>query len=120
MGEPVSGNDTDPMGMDPTRPHQRRPADYAFVGATVLAGIVLLLWVFFGSVMDDLEAYGEVDVRFLQPYQAIKVYLCSTATGDPAGDWPRRRRSGRRPTCDVTATAGAGTAARRRARTKRR
>lgn len=35
--------------MDPTRPHQRRPADYLFVGATILAGIVLLLWVFFGS-----------------------------------------------------------------------
>ncbi len=49
VGEPTRRNDTDHMGMDPTRPHQRRPADYLFVGATVVAGILLLLWVFFGS-----------------------------------------------------------------------
>ena len=37
------------MGMDPTRPHRRRPADYVFVGATIIAGVLLLAWVFFGS-----------------------------------------------------------------------
>ena len=42
-------DDTDPMGMDPTRPHRRRPADYVFVGATIIAGVLLLVWVFFGS-----------------------------------------------------------------------
>ena len=44
-----AGNDTEQMGMDPTRPHQRRPADYLFVGATIVAGILLVLWVLFGS-----------------------------------------------------------------------
>ena len=42
-------DDTDPMGMDPTRPHRRRPADYVFVSATIVAGVLLLVWVFFGS-----------------------------------------------------------------------
>ena len=109
----MSGNDTDPMGMDPTRPHQWRPADYAFVGATVLAGIVLLLWVFFGSVMDDPEAYGEVDVRFLQPYQATKVYLCPNCNREiPPGLATTPSFRSTPPTCDVTAPR-AGTAARR-------
>ena len=32
--------------------------------------------------MDDPEAYGEVDVRFLQPYQANKWYVCPNCTRD--------------------------------------
>ena len=58
--------------------------------------------------MDDPEAYGEVDVRFLQPYQAIKVYFCPNCNRDPAGDWPLRRRSVDALTCDVTGTAVLG------------
>jgi hypothetical protein len=32
--------------------------------------------------MDDPEAYGEVDVRFLQPYQANKWYVCPNCNRD--------------------------------------
>ena len=32
--------------------------------------------------MDDPEAYGEVDVRFPQPYQATKTYLCPNCNRD--------------------------------------
>jgi len=36
------------MGMDPTRPHRRRPTDLLFVGAAVLVAVLLVLWAFFG------------------------------------------------------------------------
>ena len=36
------------MGMDPTRPHRRRPTDYLFVGAALLMAVLLLLWALFG------------------------------------------------------------------------
>ena len=32
--------------------------------------------------MDDPEAYGEVETRFMQPYQAIKTYLCPNCNRD--------------------------------------
>ena len=36
------------MGMDPTRQHQRRPFDYAFVIGAIIVGIALVSWAFFG------------------------------------------------------------------------
>ena len=36
------------MGMDPTRPHRRRPADLLYVGAGLLVALLLVLWAFFG------------------------------------------------------------------------
>ena len=45
----MRGHDTEPMGMDPTRPHRRRPADYLYVAAGCIAALLLLLWVLFGS-----------------------------------------------------------------------
>ena len=36
------------VGLDPTREHQRRPFDYAFVAGAVIVGIALVLWAFFG------------------------------------------------------------------------
>ena len=36
------------MGLDPTRPHRRRPADVVFVVAGVVVVVALLIWVFFG------------------------------------------------------------------------
>ena len=41
-------DDTEHMGMDPTRPHRRRPSDYLFVGAGILVALMLVLWAFFG------------------------------------------------------------------------
>ena len=41
-------DDTDRMGMDPTRPHRRRPTDIVFVGAGILVAVLLVLWAFFG------------------------------------------------------------------------
>ena len=79
--------------MDPTRPHRRRPADYVFVGATIIAGVLLLVWVFFERVMDDPEAYGELDVRFLQPYQANKWYVCPNCNRDIERARPLRDRA---------------------------
>lgn len=37
-----------PMGMDPTRPHRRRPTDYVFVGAGLLVMALLVLWALSG------------------------------------------------------------------------
>ena len=36
------------MGLDPTRQHQRRPFDYLFVGAAIIAGIALVVWALVG------------------------------------------------------------------------
>lgn len=36
------------MGMDPTRPHRRRPSDFIYVGAGILLIIGLLVWAFKG------------------------------------------------------------------------
>lgn len=47
-GGPHEADDTDPMGMDPTRPHRRRPSDYLFVGAAILVAVLLVLWAFLG------------------------------------------------------------------------
>lgn len=41
-------DDTECMGMDPTRPHKRRPTDILFVGAGVLVAVLLVLWAMFG------------------------------------------------------------------------
>ena len=41
-------HDTDPMGMDPTRPHRRRPADLLYVGAGLLVVAALLVWALLG------------------------------------------------------------------------
>ncbi len=32
--------------------------------------------------MDDPERFGEVEVRFLQPYQATKTYICPNCNRD--------------------------------------
>jgi len=32
------------MGMDPTRPHRRRPSDLIYVAAACLVTLLLLLW----------------------------------------------------------------------------
>jgi hypothetical protein len=34
--------------------------------------------------MDDPESYGELDVRFIQPYQATKDYICPNCNRDIA------------------------------------
>jgi hypothetical protein len=34
--------------MDPTRPYQRRPSDYLFVGAAILVAVLLVVWAMFG------------------------------------------------------------------------
>lgn len=44
----IGQDDTDRMGMDPTRPHRRRPSDYLFVGAAVLVALLLVLWALLG------------------------------------------------------------------------
>lgn len=36
------------MGFNPTRPHRKRPLDYAFVAAAILVALALLLWAAFG------------------------------------------------------------------------
>ena len=36
------------MGMDPTRPHRRRPTDYLYVGAALLVTLMLLVWAVVG------------------------------------------------------------------------
>lgn len=36
------------MGMDPTRPQQKKPFDYFFVFAAILAGILLVAWALLG------------------------------------------------------------------------
>jgi len=36
------------MGMDPTRPHRRRPSDVIYVAAGLLVALVLVAWAFFG------------------------------------------------------------------------
>ena len=41
------GDDTDDMGMDPTRPHRRRPTDILFVAAACLTTVALLIWALF-------------------------------------------------------------------------
>ena len=41
------GDDTDVMGMDPTRPHRRRPTDIVFVVAACLTTVALLTWALF-------------------------------------------------------------------------
>jgi hypothetical protein len=45
---PHRSDDTDLMGMDPTRPHKRRPTDILFVGAGILVAVLLVLWALFG------------------------------------------------------------------------
>ena len=40
-------DDTDVMGMDPTRPHRRRPTDIVFVVAACLTTVALLTWALF-------------------------------------------------------------------------
>ena len=42
-----NGDDTDVMGMDPTRPHRRRPTDIVFVVAACLTTVALLTWALF-------------------------------------------------------------------------
>jgi len=32
------------MGFDPQRPHRRRPTDVLYVGAAIVAGILLVAW----------------------------------------------------------------------------
>ena len=41
-------DDTGPMGMDPTRPHRRRPSDLLYVGAGLLVVVALLVWALLG------------------------------------------------------------------------
>lgn len=41
-------DDTDLMGMDPTRPHQRRRTDYLYVVAGLLVALLLVLWAIVG------------------------------------------------------------------------
>ena len=36
------------MGMDPTRPHRRRPSDFLYVGAGFLVVAGLLAWALMG------------------------------------------------------------------------
>ena len=36
------------MGMDPTRPHRRRPTDFLYVGAGLLVVASLVLWALLG------------------------------------------------------------------------
>jgi hypothetical protein len=36
------------MGMDPTRPHRRRPTDYLFVGAALVVALLFVLWALLG------------------------------------------------------------------------
>lgn len=36
------------MGLDPTRPHRRRPSDYLYVGCGLLVVIALLAWALWG------------------------------------------------------------------------
>jgi hypothetical protein len=83
--------------------------------------------------MQDPEAYGEVDVRFLQPYQATKTYLCpncnrdiSPGTGHYAivpVDAPDLRRHWHRGCWDGRRTrgaSGAGTATTKRKKPRKR
>ena len=32
------------MGFDPQRRHRRRPSDLLYVGAAILAGVLLVIW----------------------------------------------------------------------------
>ena len=67
--------------------------------------------------MDDPEALGEVEVRFMQPYQATKTYLCPNCNRDIApgtGHWvvvpvdaPDLRRHWHRGCWDGRETRGA-------------
>ena len=41
-------DDTDRMGLDPTRRHRRRPSDLVFVGAGLLVVVALVAWALFG------------------------------------------------------------------------
>lgn len=36
------------MGMDPTRPHRRRPSDYLYVATGLLLAALLVLWAVLG------------------------------------------------------------------------
>ena len=36
------------MGMDPTRPHRRRPSDLLYVGAGLLVVAALVVWALVG------------------------------------------------------------------------
>ncbi len=36
------------MGMDPTRPHRRRPTDYLYVAAGLVVAALLVLWAVLG------------------------------------------------------------------------
>jgi hypothetical protein len=44
----MTGDDTGDMGFDPNRKRVPRTTDYLFVGAAVVAVIVLLAWTIFG------------------------------------------------------------------------
>lgn len=67
--------------------------------------------------MDDPEAFGEIEVRFMQPYQATKSYLCPNCNRDIApgtGHWvvvpleaPDLRRHWHRGCWDGRETRGA-------------
>jgi hypothetical protein len=41
-------DDTEGMGFNPQRKRVARTSDYLFVGAAVVACLVLVLWTFFG------------------------------------------------------------------------
>ncbi len=47
-GKSSSTDHTDKMGMDPTRPHRRRPTDFLYVGAGLLVAALLVVWAIFG------------------------------------------------------------------------
>lgn len=36
------------MGLDPTRQRRKSPFDYVFVGAAIVAAIMLVVWALFG------------------------------------------------------------------------
>ena len=80
--------------------------------------------------MDDPEAFGELDIRFLQPYQATKTYLCPNCNRDiPPGtghyaivpvDAPDLRRHWHRGCWDGRKIRGAPTKPRKGGARKRR
>ena len=48
FGLPGPGPDTWPMGMNPYRPHRRRPSDYVLVAAALLVVLGLVTWALHG------------------------------------------------------------------------
>jgi len=46
-GVASGADDTDGMGLDPRRPHRRRPSDVVYVGAAILVAVLLLVWAIF-------------------------------------------------------------------------